>query len=286
MSFEIQKDKIRQLCKELLEDGTVETVIAYTEGGNEGMRIPFMFGNAEDAQNVEWDERCQPNLAFYLHGRTDKVGIVAKPCDTRAISNYLVENQLNRENVYIIGMDCEGMRDAKGELSPGCNDCTVRRPPLYDTRVENPNVTDEIAQGPSQGAMDDLENNLDRFQKELSKCILCFSCRQACYGCYCPTCFMDRSVPNWQPTSPDLGAKAVYHLGRAMHLSGRCVECGACERACASGVNIRYLIKELTGFIDRIYDYKTGFDAEGHPVMTDFRTDDREIGFLGGETDG
>ena len=286
MSFEKQKDKIRQTCKELLEKGEVDTIIAYTSGGNEGMRIPFMFSDPEEAEKVEWDNRCQPNLSFYLLGRKGKVGILAKPCDTRAIANYLVENQLSRENVYIIGADCEGMRDAEGAMSPGCGDCSVRRPPLYDVWVENPDVIDEKSGNTAEaGGGDDLEKNLERFQKELEKCILCFSCRQACYGCYCGTCFMDRGVPNWQPVEPDLGAKMVYHLGRAMHLSGRCIECGACERACASGVNIRYLIKEVTNFIDKTYDYKTGFDPDGHPVMTEYQFDDKEIGFLGGDTE-
>ena len=60
---------------------------------------------------------------------------------------------------------------------------------------------------------------------------------------------MDRGLPNWQPSEPGTKAKMVYHLGRTMHLAGRCIECGACERVCASGVNARYLIKEVTGFI-------------------------------------
>ena len=285
MSFEIQKDKIRQICKELLEKGEVETIIAYTEGGSEGMRIPYMFSDPNDAQHVEWDDRCQPNLCIYLRDRSGKVGVVAKPCDTRGIVNYLVEHQLERDNIYIIGVDCEGMRDAQGELSPGCSECSVRRPPLYDVRVENPNVTDVEGKSQDSASSDDLENNLARFQKEMENCILCFSCRQACYGCYCPVCFMDRGVPNWQPISPDMETKMVYHLGRAMHLSGRCVECGACERACASGVNVRYLIKEVTDFVDKTYAYRAGLDPDGDPVMTSYEFDDKEIGFLGGDAD-
>ena len=72
----------------------------------------------------------------------------------------------------------------------------------------------------------------------------------------------------------------LYHLGRAMHLSGRCVECGACENACASGVDIRYLIREVTQFIKDTYDYQTGMDLEEEPVMLTYKTDDPETGFL------
>ncbi|MCL2165707.1 MAG: hypothetical protein FWH49_00200 [Clostridiales bacterium] len=285
MSFEIQKEKIKQICRELLEKGEVDAIIGYTAGEIEGSRIPYIFSKPEEADKLEWDERCTPNLCTYLHGRTDKVGIVAKPCDTRGIVNYLVENQLEKDKVYIIGVDCAGMKDELGEPSPGCGECGIRQPPLYDTRVENPDVTNG-KDAPSDAADPaDLMEKLERFQNELKKCILCFSCRQACYGCYCQVCFMDRGVPNWQPAAPDLGAKMVYHLGRAMHLSGRCVECGACERTCASGVNIRYLIKEISDFIEKTYGYKTGLDAEGQPVMASYAFDDREIGFLGGDAD-
>ena len=92
---------------------------------------------------------------------------------------------------------------------------------------------------------------------------------------------MDRGMPNWQPAAPDLGLKMVYHMGKAMHLAGRCVECGACERVCPSGVEVRYIIKEVTNFIEKTYDYRTGLDIEAQPVMTTYKPDDKETGFLG-----
>ena len=72
----------------------------------------------------------------------------------------------------------------------------------------------------------------------------------------------------------------LYHLGRAMHLTGRCVECGACENACASGVDIRYLIKATTDFVEELYDYKTGMDLQTEAAMLTYKTDDCEVGFL------
>jgi len=284
MSFDVQREKIKEICKGLLESGQVETVIGYTEGGIEGMRIPYIFGKPEEAAALEWDVRCAPNLCKYLlEMKNKKVGIVAKPCDVRGIVHYLVESQLIRENIYIIGMDCAGMEDVDGDKLPGCVECNIKRPPIFDVRVENREVSDEV--GPGKDAAEKLAGDLDKFKKEMDKCILCFSCRQSCYGCYCKVCFMDRGVPNWQPAAPDAGAKMVYHLGRAMHLSGRCIECGACERVCASGVNVRYLIQEVTGFVEKIYDYRTGLDVDTSPVMASYKFDDREVGFVGGDAD-
>jgi len=397
MGFEVQREKIKEICKDLLDKGTVETIIGYTGGGVEGMRVPYIIKKPEEALNLEWDQRCVPNLCTYLHGMKGKVGIVAKPCDARGVVGYLAENQLARENVCVIGVDCAGMKDAQGDLTPWCEECSVKRPPLFDLLVEECGavVTGDGAKAPgevsiaqeggataessaaesdaesanrgsaksaaseSSAAESDTESanrgsaesaatgsgaeivaakssvessaaessaesisadgveaigevsiakegdaesaatgssakhaadgaeylpkNLERFQKEMQKCILCFSCRQSCYGCYCPTCFMERNMTNWQPADPDVGAKMVYHLGRAMHLAGRCIECGSCERACASGVNVRYIIKEATDFIKSEYGYESGLDTETKPVMTEYKADDREIGFLGGD---
>jgi len=97
---------------------------------------------------------------------------------------------------------------------------------------------------------------------------------------------MDRGSPGWQPTVPGRGDKMLYHAGRTMHLAGRCVECGACENACASGVDIRYLIREVTNFVGELYDYRAGMDPDAQPAMLSYAAGDREVGFLGGDGDG
>ena len=67
-----------------------------------------------------------------------------------------------------------------------------------------------------------------------------------------------------------------------MHLAGRCVECGGCEAACASGVDLRYIIKELTDFVEDTYDFRTGMDLSGKSPLVNYSDDDKEIGFLEG----
>ena len=89
-------------------------------------------------------------------------------------------------------------------------------------------------------------------------------------------------MPDWQPAEIDTGTKMTFHLGRAMHLAGRCVECGACEAACASGVNVRYIIKEATNFINETYGFKTGMDFDTKQAMLTYKMEDKEIGFFGG----
>ena len=293
--FQEQEEELRTLCKKLLEDGLVSRIVGFQQGGEMGMSLPCIIETPEEADRLVWNNRCVPNLSGYLSELSEKDGkaaIVAKPCDARAVVSLIKENQLKRDDVYIIGLGCNGMVNDNGELLHGCLDCSVYVPPVYDVCIGyEGGAYGALTTPPTKATTPSQEGNgvrqeklhthtSERFADEMSKCILCFSCRQSCYGCYCKTCFMERGEPDWQTASPDTGAKMLYHLGRAMHLSGRCVGCGACENACASGVDIRYLIHEVTQFIEDTYDYKTGMDLETEPAMLTYKADDPEIGFL------
>ncbi|MDR0654441.1 MAG: hypothetical protein LBG12_14205 [Synergistaceae bacterium] len=290
MSFESQEKSLRELCGSLLRDGKVKSVAGFgPQSAETGLSPPLMVKTAERAGHLSWNARCVPSVAQYLIGREGPVAIAAKPCDARAVASLVTERQLERENVFIIGMECAGMTDGEGEPLRACAECDTRRAPVCDAEVLGaPDASDspkaqKISTAPREDATEDFSP--ERFRREIDKCILCFSCRQACYGCYCETCFMDRGVPNWQPAKPDVGAKMMYHLGRAMHLAGRCVECGACENVCASGVDVRYLIRAATGFVEEEYGFRTGMDTHTPSALLTFRPDDPETGFWGTEHD-
>jgi len=312
-SFEEQQSELIPLCKKLLEGGTVSIIIGFQEGGEMGLSVPYFLNSPAEADKLVWNNRCVPNLSGYLcevHSSpgemSGKTAIIAKPCDARAVICLTKENQLKRDDVHIIGLTCDGMVDENGTALPACMNCKVRIPPVYDTLVSDGKQRDgsgtqgdgsPVLSAPQDCISAICQNNteepspcvpepplcFERFASEMEKCILCFSCRQSCYGCYCKTCFVERGEPDWQTASPDIGTKMLYHLGRATHLSGRCVECGACENACASGVDIRYLIREVTNFIEETYDYQAGMDLATEPAMLSYKTDDPEIGFLGFE---
>ena len=285
MSFDASNDKIREICENLLKNNEVEVVIGYTKGEEGELRIPCFVKDPADCAKLEWSELCYSNLATYLHGLNKKAAILAKPCDTRAISQYITEQQVKRENVVIIGIDCIGMKDEEGNARPGCAECTVRKPVVFDYHVEDARVN-EIKSAEKATLPESSEEKMEKFKKEMDKCILCYACRQSCYGCYCKNCFIERDATDWQPIEIDTGSKMTFHMGRTMHLAGRCVDCGACEAACASGVNIRYIIKEVTDFVEELYDYRAGLDPEKSPALLENAFDDKEVGFLGGEKHG
>lgn len=286
MSFESQRNEIIDICKNLLDEGKASVILGFTEGQAGKNSAPFFIRSKAEADNLKWDDTCTTNLAKYLLEKKEGAAIIAKPCDARAIVMYMAENRIDRNKIYIIGVECRGMKDKDGKPAPGCEDCAFSMPPLYDVIVRNGDSEVPAAEHFAfKGVHDDpvFSDKFERFRKEIEKCILCYSCRQACYGCYCETCFVERNIPNWLPNEPDTGMKMVFHLGRAMHLAGRCVECGACERACPSNVKIRYLAKDLAAFCKELYGYQPGEKPGEIPAMTSYDQNDREIGFMGGE---
>ncbi|MCL2421694.1 MAG: hypothetical protein FWD03_07550 [Defluviitaleaceae bacterium] len=282
MVYEKQTEAIRNCCKTLLKQDKVDVVLGYTQSSLDELLIPFFVRKVEDIDKLAWGDQCWQNLAPYLHSRKDRVGIVAKPCDVRGIVQYIAEGQLNRDQVYIIGVDCAGMIDEEGNPRPGCDECRVHAPPLFDTHITDDRIP-QIKAAEKKSETVQQKHTAERFQTEIDKCILCYACRQACYGCYCKTCFMERGTPDWLPAEIDSAAKKTFHMSKAMHLAGRCVECGACEAACASGVELRYIIKELTDFVEDNYDFQAGMDLSAVSPMVSYGDGDKEIGFLGGD---
>lgn len=287
MSYEKQRTELIGICKDLLEQGKVNVILGFEEGQTPGTSSPFFIRTAEEVERLKWDDTCTTMLAKYLLEKKQGAAVIAKPCDSRAIAMYMAENQLDRKNIYIIGVECAGMKHRDRMEASWCRECNVRIPTIYDVLVKyDTEAAADKNESEAEGdkfAVKSVNEKMERFMAELNKCNLCYTCRQACYGCYCESCFMDRNLPNWLPGELDFGAKMAFHLGRAIHLAGRCVGCGACESACPSNVNIRYLVKDLADFCDELYGYRPGLDPVETPAMSTFDPNDKEIGFMGGE---
>ncbi|MDR0354710.1 MAG: 4Fe-4S ferredoxin, partial [Deltaproteobacteria bacterium] len=104
--------KIRESAKKLLSSGQAEVVIGYRQGTMPLTTAPFFARTAEDCDQLVWSNFARINLANYLSGRTGKVAIVAKGCDARSAVGQVTENQILKENLYIIGVPCTGMIDS------------------------------------------------------------------------------------------------------------------------------------------------------------------------------
>lgn len=308
----IQK-QIREEARRLLESGEVELVIGFRQGTLPLRAAPAFIHAASDAEGLIWGPFCENNLARYLVGlQGRKVAIVAKGCDTRAILALMVEHQVERDQVVIIGVPCRGMVDrrvvarcAPGEvlatrwseetitvegegftrrlrrkdvLYPSCAVCTYPNPVIHDYLVSEPVTvwSDDVY---AQIVAFEEKPPTERwayFEAETSRCIRCYACREACPLCYCEECFVDHTTPCWIESGVTPGGLQGWHIGRAYHLAGRCVSCGACQRACPMEINLVYLTGKLNKDVWELYGFEAGMSPEELPPLATFRPEDAE----------
>ncbi len=307
-------DKIREAAKRLLSEKKVDVVIGFRKGTIPFMNEPFQAKTPEQAGQLYWDGNCGINLANYLPKRTEKIAIVAKGCDSRNIIVHLLENQIQREQLYILGAPCKGMLDRrrltaelKGKeatqveesgsevrisgngfettldrnafLQENCAICIHRNPVIYDELlgdlVEEQKDVDRYPDVSKVEAMQ-AEERWKYFEELIAPCIRCYACRNACPLCYCPTCFVDESRPQWVGKTTDPTDTRTFHFLRAYHVAGRCTDCGSCERACPVGIKVRQFTKKLEKEVKELYGYEVGLNQDLRPPLDVYRPDDPE----------
>ena len=114
------------------------------------------------------------------------------------------------------------------------------------------------------------------WQKQFARCMRCNACREVCYACYCKECIFDRKMPRWLDKPPLLPENEIYHLIRAVHLAGRCIDCGECERVCPMNIPLSRLYKKVQKDIAELFDYEAGIELDEVPPLVSFELDDQD----------
>lgn len=299
--YQQQTQLLRQTAEELLSSGQVDCIIGYEQDGRGRTRPTFVY-RPEDTHRLVWNEDCTHNLTGYLRQKiqntrqkndqgSTRIAIVAKPCDSRAIQVQLAEKSYSREQVYIIGMACQGIREpvrydgkvhtqVEPILQQRCVQCTDHFPVISDKVIGDPERSYPTYAGVSNKslAIAQLEamtptERMDFWLSQFDRCIRCYACRQACPMCDCPTCLYERDDSLWVGATHGwdgvgLNEKRTFHLGRAYHLAGRCIGCDECERACPMGIPISYLNQKLAQEMEEIYKYRAGITLAPTPLVT------------------
>jgi ferredoxin len=304
------EQRIREIARQLLAEKRVDLVIGFERGTLPLRASPVFVREAIHVDRLIWDCFCENNLAKYLLPlKNHRVAIVAKGCDSRSIVALMVERQILRDQVTIIGVPCPRMvnrrkimeeaqreilyaqseganlyvegRDFRVGLSindflyPSCRVCTHRNPVIHDIFVGEPVEERSLGEDPSL-AFEELpdQERWTRFSEGISSCIRCYACRQACPMCYCTECFVDNSVPRWIDKGLHPSDLQVWQIVRAFHLTGRCVACGACERACPMDIDLFYLHQKLNREVKERFAFEAGISTDVPPPLATFTPDD------------
>jgi len=306
--FEI-KAKLRSEIERLLEEKVVDVFIAFKKADAPLRPQPAFFRNTNELDDLEYNGLCQNNLANYFtrYPQDTRIGIVVRGCESRSVNALIVEKQHPRENLYMIGIPCQGIVDIRKILIRAGEEVTdysefqdevsvvfkgeqikfPRKEVLHDSCLRcvhpNPINQDPLPEGdPSivRQAVEsfealDKEERYAWFRHEAERCIRCYACREACPMCYCTECFVDHATPRWTESNISPAGTQAWHIIRAFHMAGRCTSCGACERACPMDIKMTYLTDKLNEDMLAKYQFEAGMDDTTQPPFASLNLDDK-----------
>lgn len=312
------QEAIINRAKQLLADGTVNRVIGWKKGEFAYDITPAVFETAAEIDaDFVYDEFTAANVSKYLIKESKKDGRILaflKPCDTYSFNQLIKEHRIVRENVYIVGISCDGKLDAEkirqngisgirtvsnnngilkidtiyGEetmnfdeaVSERCSVCKSKKHVVYDELIGDDG---EIADSGRFDMVEKLENmtaqeRYDFWREQLSKCIRCNACRNACPACTCEKCVFDNDnsgVAN--KAAADSFEENMFHIIRAFHVAGRCTDCGECSRVCPQNIPLHLLNRKFIKDINSLYgEYQAGADTDSRAPLTDYKESDCE----------
>ena len=318
--------ELQAQIKDALANEGVELVLGWQQGFNPLHTSLLVMRKPEDVDKLVWGPLNVQNLATFLpEYKGHKIGLVVKGCDSRAVVELLQEGLINRDEVVIFGMGCNGTVNVRnveatigenraitgvtgkgGKLivtSTGldgstetvlpmteicqekCRTCKMPNAAFYDHFAGNPTVLPDGASEleKTEGAMAllesmTLEQRLGFWKGHMERCIRCYACRNACPMCVCRDhCVADARNPHWLTQEDTSSQKFFFQIIHALHLSGRCVGCMECNRACPVGIPVGILKIQINRIARKLFEYEAGMDAAAVPPLLGFELEEKNI---------
>jgi formate dehydrogenase subunit beta len=257
-------EQIKAKVKELLESGKIEGFLGLrTMNDHIG---PYLFVDGSDLEDLVVGDRQRPGDSRYPLNKQlinlarcypeKSFGVLVRGCDERGLKTLFTWNQLDPNKVVAVGLACPQ------ELAEAC-ECLK---PYPDDIVEGEKVEGCTFASVAEVDAMELSGRLEHWLAEFAKCIKCYGCRDICPMCFCKECTLKSEdlihTGDLPPENP------IFHLTRAVHMAGRCIDCGLCNEVCPADIPLRTLYKKVADIIDQEFDYRPGYaSADEKPPL-------------------
>lgn len=245
---------------------------------------------------------------------TEKIGVFIKGCDSLSFNQIVQDNRINPDNVVIFGVPCNGMLDPKKIKKIGllkgiidiqrdeenvifvikngennilakevkydkCILCENPNPVVFDEIIGN-KITKKVDQEDKFQDVEEIEamsadEKFDYWSNQFSKCVRCYACRNICPACNCQKCIFENVESGVSSKAKVDSEDQFFHIIRAYHVAGRCVDCGECSRVCPEGIPLEKLNKKIIKDITQLYgEYDAGLSSKGKSTLTKYDLED------------
>jgi len=253
------KDQVIKYVTKLLDEGHVQGFLALRE--QNGHVFPYLFTKAEELVDLNlgecqkagdgryplnkvliWLTQSDPNATFAL---------LTRGCDERGLVELYKWQQLQKDKVIPVGIACP---QDLAEI------CACGKP--YPESCVAGEKVEGVAGAAAVEAIEKL-STAERFRfwmKQFDRCIKCYGCRNICPMCFCKECSLEEKELIQTGELPT--ENPIFHLTRAVHMIGRCIDCGLCEEVCPADIPLRSLYKKVAKIVTAETGFRPGLNAD------------------------
>ena len=255
-------DAVRARVSELLQ--TLDGIVALQR--NSTGVAPALFVQGDDVTTLVLNPRYPLSTTVSLlhkHSADVQIGVVARACDVRALVEMAKRQQIDPQRLHIVVAACSD-EDVQACY---CSDAVPRlddwpHAELIGTPTESTAVNPIVAQYDEMS----LEERNAFWTHQFLKCIKCYGCRNICPECFCEVCALED--PLWVEPGILAPPFPMYHLIRAMHMSGRCIACRQCDATCPADIPLTVLHDLIRRDVGDLLEYVPGMDLNTSPPLS------------------
>ena len=227
---------------------------------------PYLFHAGDDLSQLVLSPRYPLSTTISLLQKRfpeARFGIVARGCDSRALVEMAKRNQIDADRLYLLGVACTAEEAEECHCADPAPDLEQwPQAELIGTPVPGAPPNPLVAEYEEMA----LEERHVFWKQQFLKCIKCYGCRNICPECFCESCALED--PAWIEPGVLAPPFPMFHLIRAMHMSGRCVACRQCELACPAHIPLTVLYDLMRRDVGQMFGYVPGADLVAEPPLS------------------